>query len=231
MTDSQAEMIGHVDGIFDGHVCGWAWDPSDPKRKVEVQILDRGRVIARAVADLFRQDLAESKIGDGKYHFRIPVPASLITDQQRYLSVIARVSGGEELPGSPITHVGDLALEANQKHHLSIDDLLRENVEKVRNTQGADARNLIFHTASCLRDVERQYGISASLSFAYVFLLRRNIDPEAFKSRKQAIQQRITTYEEVIQGILQSDEFLSLGYQHIVWPDDKEFPLEIWAQS
>ncbi len=54
-----------------GIVQGWAYAPDEPQRRLTVEILARGRLVAATVADLPREDLAQAGIGDGRHGFLV----------------------------------------------------------------------------------------------------------------------------------------------------------------
>lgn len=77
------EFRGFVDGLVDGCICGWchlAGDPDPVMLDVEVG----GRVVAQVPADLFRQNLMDAGIGEGRHGFRVdlrpfsPLPDAII---------------------------------------------------------------------------------------------------------------------------------------------------------
>ncbi len=66
---------GRVELIEDGVIHGWAWCPSNPAERVELEALLDGRPVGTVVADLERPSLAEAGYGDGAYVFRMALPA------------------------------------------------------------------------------------------------------------------------------------------------------------
>ena len=72
---------GHLDSI-DGHsVAGWVWDPRDPDKYLEVEILADGEVVGYATASYFRADLATAGVGDGSHFFHTELPVSLFDNR------------------------------------------------------------------------------------------------------------------------------------------------------
>src|SRR6516165_1300711 len=87
-----AEVVGNCDGIEAGALWGWAWRPSDPLSRVEVEQWVDGVLVGRAMADQHRADLEAAGMGDGTYGFRLLLaldPAK--ADPQ---TVEVRVAGG-----------------------------------------------------------------------------------------------------------------------------------------
>jgi hypothetical protein len=66
---------GRVQGVSNGRVIGWVWDPQAPERRVEVAIEIGGELIAQVLADQPRDDLLSERIGDGAHGFVIELPA------------------------------------------------------------------------------------------------------------------------------------------------------------
>ncbi|MEM0325266.1 MAG: hypothetical protein QXW35_05160 [Candidatus Aenigmatarchaeota archaeon] len=65
---------GFLDGIDGQYVFGWAWDPENPEKRLEVVVYVDGEPVAEGVADLYREDLERAGIGDGRHGFRIELP-------------------------------------------------------------------------------------------------------------------------------------------------------------
>ena len=93
---------GFIEAVNTKQIVGWAWNKEQPATAVEVEILDGDRVIAKAAADVAREDLRKNKIGDGGHGFAIPTPAQLLEGASH--SVHVRVAGTSvELTNSPRT--------------------------------------------------------------------------------------------------------------------------------
>ncbi|WP_234732278.1 glycosyltransferase family 2 protein [Acidocella facilis] len=75
MAENIAMSQGRIDLISDeGYVVGWAWYPEEPERRVELELLINGEAVGACIANLYREDVAGSGIGDGKYGFSIAIP-------------------------------------------------------------------------------------------------------------------------------------------------------------
>lgn len=68
-------LQGHIDAIESGRVYGWAWDPERPKERVVVDIYFKENLIQSVVADRFRQDLVDVRVGDGSHAFVFDLPS------------------------------------------------------------------------------------------------------------------------------------------------------------
>ncbi|MEM5882547.1 MAG: hypothetical protein QXS69_03760 [Candidatus Aenigmatarchaeota archaeon] len=64
---------GYFDGITDDYVVyGWAYDRSNPRRRLIVQVFDKDKnLLGIGVANIFREDLKNIGLGDGHYGFQI----------------------------------------------------------------------------------------------------------------------------------------------------------------
>jgi molybdenum cofactor biosynthesis enzyme MoaA len=68
---------GYVDEISLTHVIGWVRDLSDARRRVEVEAVTAGRVVARGQGADPYPALAEDGFGDARYGFTLSLPAGL----------------------------------------------------------------------------------------------------------------------------------------------------------
>jgi hypothetical protein len=66
-----------LDGIVDGEIVGWAYDYDHRDDAVTVELYDGQEMLGSIKADKLRKDLADKKIGTGKYGFQFAIPASL----------------------------------------------------------------------------------------------------------------------------------------------------------
>jgi tetratricopeptide (TPR) repeat protein len=87
---TQSKYGGFFDKIVESRAEGWAYDPSNPKRRLVVEILEGSRVVARGIADGFRDDLLDAGVGDGRYSYKLEISAELQDGNPHYL--IARIA-------------------------------------------------------------------------------------------------------------------------------------------
>jgi GT2 family glycosyltransferase len=83
----EPEYIGNLDFVKGFYVYGWAYNKKDLDERVEVVVFVDDKPVAEGVADLFRQDLLDAGIGDGKHGFIIKLPEDLVSNEERVLSV------------------------------------------------------------------------------------------------------------------------------------------------
>jgi hypothetical protein len=83
------------DGVHDDANCerilGCAWDRNRPSDTVKIEILDNDSLIATVTADQFRQDLFDSRLGNGKHAFTFVVTPELKDGRLHVISL--RVAG------------------------------------------------------------------------------------------------------------------------------------------
>ncbi len=73
----RTRIEGFVDNIAANEVMGWAFDPQFPDRRIHIVARSDGKVVAEALADLPRGDLASAGKGDGRHGFRLRLPNGL----------------------------------------------------------------------------------------------------------------------------------------------------------
>lgn len=99
-TASSVEIIGHFDYIQDGYAYGWAFAPSQPARRLAVEILADGEVVGHGNAEQFREDLAAAGLGDGRCMFSLKLSHELFDGHVH--SLTARdAQTGQPLAGGP----------------------------------------------------------------------------------------------------------------------------------
>ena len=65
---------GGVQGVGDGTVLGWAWDPNRPGETLDVRVEIDGEVVASGEAREERDDLVAAKVEGAGHGFRISLP-------------------------------------------------------------------------------------------------------------------------------------------------------------
>ncbi len=93
---------GSLDGVSGEYISGWAWDPDHPNDTMTVVIFDGDTLLGETRADSLRKDLAEKKIGTGKYGFAYRIPKSLRDGKAHQIHAKLR-GASAELVGSPFT--------------------------------------------------------------------------------------------------------------------------------
>lgn len=91
-------IAGKLEGYDDGMLVGWACRPHDPLDRVEIELFVDGTSAARFLADIFRPELQDAGMGDGRHGFAIPICVHA-DDSTRMVDL--RLRNGNSLPGSP----------------------------------------------------------------------------------------------------------------------------------
>jgi hypothetical protein len=87
-------IAGHVDGVdATNTIAGWALDLSDPGRRLVVEIVRDGRVLAAGVADGLRPDLQQAGLGDGHCGFRLATPPEILAEPGADVRIRVRGAG------------------------------------------------------------------------------------------------------------------------------------------
>ena len=66
-----------MDTVSDEGIVGWIWAPATPEKRLPLELVEDGVVLAETVADLYRQDLADAGKAGGSCMFRFAIPAVL----------------------------------------------------------------------------------------------------------------------------------------------------------
>lgn len=104
-------LEGCLDAIAGGKVFGWAWNREHPSDRLVVEVLKGDTVLASAIANLRRADLAGSGIGEGDYAFEVNLPDGVGADE---VTVQIRSPEGDKaavLELRPPPQLGDLPNE------------------------------------------------------------------------------------------------------------------------
>jgi hypothetical protein len=102
---SEARFNGCLDQATRMRLSGWAQDGEVPRGRAVLRVLDNGVPVIRVVANLYRPDLEESGIGDGRYGFDIYIPdhiAGGLSPLTRHAIEITNERTGATLTADPI---------------------------------------------------------------------------------------------------------------------------------
>jgi glycosyltransferase involved in cell wall biosynthesis len=92
---------GQLQLVTRDRVEGWAWDERSRNSSLALALIDNGAVIARGLANRYRQDLAEADIGTGRHAFSFAIPGGFAPRERHVIQVIGEADGCE-IPGSPV---------------------------------------------------------------------------------------------------------------------------------
>ncbi len=77
---STSKITGHIDEARDGVLFGWARESGASKRRLLVDVFIDGKFVGQGLAHLFRKDILEAGLADGRYGFEMLVGAALRHD-------------------------------------------------------------------------------------------------------------------------------------------------------
>lgn len=98
--ETQAEILGYVEGLDRRHVSGWVWRRDTPNQPVAIEVIVDGKAVVRCIADRYRADLAAAGVGEGYHSFVVSFPPQIQLIGVSKLSV--RIVGTEiDLPWVP----------------------------------------------------------------------------------------------------------------------------------
>ena len=86
-----AEFMGYVDEASNGRVAGWVRDRLRPRQRLDVEVYGAGNLLGVTRAQLLREDLRGSGIGDGRYAFTFELPAGDVPAE----TIAAKVAGSD----------------------------------------------------------------------------------------------------------------------------------------
>ncbi|WP_149537633.1 hypothetical protein [Siccirubricoccus phaeus] len=92
-----SDVRGMVDNATPDRLYGWAWDAAYPGYRVPVELRLAGEVVATAVADFARPDLAANGIGDGCHAFEFALTGEWF-DRRGELSLTGLGADGKSYP-------------------------------------------------------------------------------------------------------------------------------------
>jgi hypothetical protein len=114
-------MRGFVEALRPFQVRGWLFDQTDPEARLQVQVRVNGQPVGSAIADLFRQDLADAGVGDGHCAFVVNVTGTLPLDTPEAITVVTLEADGSVQP------VPILATVAIEKVNVQTTERLQES--------------------------------------------------------------------------------------------------------
>jgi hypothetical protein len=77
LTAGETAYAGFLDATAHRVVYGWSWDAMHPDRALTVSLTVNGAFAGYALANVFRSDLRDHGIGDGRHAFEFALPAGI----------------------------------------------------------------------------------------------------------------------------------------------------------
>jgi len=145
---THAGVIGFFDAVDSLEVVGWCFDRNNVKRHLKVDVQCDGALIARGVANIFREDLARAGVGDGHHQFRVRLPKR-IADGKAHTVEIVESETRQPLNGSPkILQLAPMAEVARVQDASQAAGLLKEAEVKRTDKRWGEAEALIKKSLS-----------------------------------------------------------------------------------
>jgi sulfatase maturation enzyme AslB (radical SAM superfamily) len=82
-----AELTGQLDVINSHRLAGWAWDKSNPSKRLSVVVRQGANIILELNASRHRSDLQAAGVGDGCHSFDVPLDLDLGNLQEHLVNV------------------------------------------------------------------------------------------------------------------------------------------------
>lgn len=196
----------------DGFVEGFAWDTSAPERMLHVHArATDGETVAEGLAHLYRDDLAEVRVGLGWCGFRLRLrrPA---TDFQRSGLALYESSSGARLDLADQIPIADGEAPAPSLSVIGgYDPFSCDAVSALRACDGLFDRHI------------QANGARAFVRAAYLYLLDRRADPETLALNLALLERGALTPFGLIELLADSAEFRSEP-RRMAGPKAPEFP-------
>jgi hypothetical protein len=129
----QVSVNGYIDAITGNRIYGWAWDAQQPKAKITIRLQQVDNTVGIVAADLPREDLKASGIGDGAHAFEAAIPDDISPNDISILAVCPDTGATVELAPRAI---------AGRSSASGSDQDLRTAVETLTKSHGFIHRKL-----------------------------------------------------------------------------------------
>ncbi|MBI3156006.1 MAG: glycosyltransferase [Burkholderiales bacterium] len=90
---SAKPLRGFIDAHADGMLAGWAFDPGQADRRLEVEAWVGGKPCGTGLAETFRDDLLKNGIGDGRHGFHFRLATELRAGESAEVHLVDAASG------------------------------------------------------------------------------------------------------------------------------------------
>lgn len=178
----QVSVNGYIDAITGNRVYGWAWDAQQPAAKIKLRMQVNGKMVGVITADLPREDLKASGIGDGAHAFDAAIPEGVSPNDLTLLAVCPDTGQTVEL--APRAIAGQAG---------SGDADLRSAVETLTKSHGFIHRKLMA-IAAALEETRRQ-GAKGGTGTSLVVTSEADFAP---MSRLQTLENAIVRLDDIM---------------------------------
>ena len=110
-------MLGNIERVDRRGVQGWVRDEVDPSSPVSLVVSVNDEVVSRVLANVYRQDLEQAGLGNGRHGFLLKLDGlpPTVTHTVR----ISREDDKTEMPGSPVIIPPTLNFDVEMQDHLA----------------------------------------------------------------------------------------------------------------
>lgn len=111
-------LRGHLDLINLAVMSGWVQDTIHPDEPVSLIVTSNGSLIARVLANRYRDDLKDADVGSGRHGFELLLPQPL-SPFERHVVRICQETDGSDIPGSPVTLEPSVEISDVEKQYFA----------------------------------------------------------------------------------------------------------------
>jgi hypothetical protein len=205
---------GRLERLFsEGYVEGWAFDQQSPHRPLVVDIrAGEKTVVAQGLANIYREDLENERLGLGwcAFRLRLTEPATeLIRDQ---LTLYDNVSGLRMNVSTTMLYVlGNPYVGSHPENVATFDPFVTARISQLRACE-----DLFAH---CLRS----RGAAVFVRTAYIYMLGRSADLESLAIHTEMVAKGSLTPLRLLEVIAETTEYRA-GLRELAAPNAPGFP-------
>jgi len=149
----EGRLRGNLDYADWSGIKGWIWDPTEPDKRIALELLDGDNLLATVLASEYRPDLLGAGIGDGRHGFMIGFSETLLP-YARHMLHLRPVGSTVELPSFPLEMTRDhIGFDASAMRFL----LGNVAAETARAQEADDLAPLINNLVELLDQALSQY--------------------------------------------------------------------------
>lgn len=183
---AKSAPTGHVDGVINGEINGWAIDRANPSSPTDVDLIVDGQIISSTTCSLYRADLKAAGYSDGHCGFSIPLPIDLLDGEMHSITIC--FSGTRtSLPNSNMLY--GLSKESNLTKSISN---LFKTIEKLKAELSLSEKRLLDRHEALL-SIQRE-NIERELQSIRKILIEKSDEiqshSEPINSKKPTIAKR-----------------------------------------
>ena len=209
---STATFRGYVDGLNqDWRIVGWVRSLVSDEDHLGVQLLEGEVVLDSVVADFFRGDLVDAKLGTGHSGFLLKIPEALFDGLRHSLSVCVAGVPAPNLLGSLVVALpnrGRAKSRAGQSK--SAMELVRDVLAHRPAARDYDPHLEAKALTRVLEAIAATYDTATALGLLYIHVLRRRIDADGLQTRLTRLSMSETDMARVVSEVLESEEAQAL---------------------